>query len=81
MANGRRCDIGCETWPDEPIYSKCAVCGEPTKRYSDMEPLSAREARSIKLRHEFESYYEKRCAGMNIPADGPLPLDHEVPAA
>lgn len=59
MAWARRCDLGCETWPDEPVYKKCAVCGESTKRFSnarESEILTASEA----ARLMFEDYYERR---------------------
>ena len=73
MALGRRCSIGCETWPDEAVYARCPVCGEETTRYKRVTPLDADEARSILLHAEFEKYYEKRCKSLGIPVEGPLP--------
>jgi hypothetical protein len=78
MAWGRRCDAGCETWPDEAIYVRCPVCGEETERWSNLEPLDADEARTILLYAQFEIYYARRCERLGIPADGPLP--HDLPA-
>jgi hypothetical protein len=82
MSIGRRCDSGCtgsQSWPDKAIYGKCPMCGEATERYSNLQPMPDDEAQSILTKHEFESYYEKRCAERNIPAgDGPLPDDYEI---
>lgn len=59
--NGRRCDIGCESWPDTAEYKVCPVCGEQTTCYSNLHPLDVDEARSKRLHIEFELYcYEKR---------------------
>lgn len=52
--------MGCATWPDEPIYGKCAVCGEEAKRCSNVQPMDPEEARSAKLHYEFGRYCEKR---------------------
>lgn len=60
MAVGRRCPMGCETWPDSDKYSKCPKCEEPTKKFSGVEPLPNREAESIVNHIEFEKYYEQR---------------------
>jgi hypothetical protein len=49
MAWGRRCEIGCETWPDESTYTTCPSCGEKTTRYSNLSPLDAAEARSLRV--------------------------------
>lgn len=70
---GRRCDMGCETWPDKTLYTKCPKCGEKTTRYRDVYPLPEDEAKAILLDEQFKLYYEKRCAKLGIPADGPLP--------
>lgn len=43
MAIGRRCDVGCLTWPDDKKYAKCPVCGEPTTRYSNLKVADADE--------------------------------------
>lgn len=73
MAWGRRCDLGCESWPDDVLYKRCPECGEPTTRYSNLRPMPRDEARSILLHKEFDKFYEKRCAKLGIAADGPLP--------
>lgn len=77
MPLGRRCDLGCASWPDEAVYSTCVVCGERTTRYKDLNPLPEEEARSMLLRAQFERYYEKRCASRGISADGPLPPEYK----
>lgn len=73
MAWGRRCEIGCESWPDEAIYDPCPTCGQKTTRYRNLTPLPADEARSILLHEQFERYYERRCHRLGIPVEGPLP--------
>ncbi len=76
---GRRCDLGCESWPDELIYQKCPVCGEPTARYTNLNPVDPDEARSV-IRHKaFERFYEVHCQKKGQPVEGPLlSLDPEV---
>lgn len=54
MAWGRRCDLGCESWPDDKRYDKCPSCGRETTRYSNLRPLDKLEA----LFAEFEAFYE-----------------------
>lgn len=78
MAIGRRCDLGCETWPDEPLYAKCLECGEPTTRYRNVHPIDHEEAQSRLLHQQFEMYYERYCAQRGVPADGPLPVLEEA---
>lgn len=69
MAWGRRCEIGCESWPDDKAYETCPKCDEPAKRYKNLTPLDESEAK-----HEaFEVFYAKRCERLGIPVDGPLP--------
>lgn len=75
MAVGRRCDIGCETWPDQMLYQRCLHCGEMTRRVSNAQPLPVEEALSMLLHEEFESYYEHYCYLRGQPAEGPLPED------
>jgi hypothetical protein len=70
---GRRCDLGCESWPDADEFSKCLRCGGPTTRYSNLQPLSLAEARSIKRHVEFERFYEDRCKRLGVPPSGALP--------
>lgn len=50
---GRRCEVGCETWPDDDQYERCPGCGKPTRRYRNMTPLDDSEAR----RAAFEYFY------------------------
>lgn len=72
MARGRRCDLGCESWPPLELYAKCLHCGEPTKVYGNLQPLDEDEAKSILLHKEFETYYERYCALNDQPVEGPL---------
>lgn len=65
---GRRCAIGCATWPDELKYAICPRCGEPTSRFRGMKPMSAPEARKMALREAFEHYYENE----HVVDDSPL---------
>lgn len=75
----RRCDIGCESWPDDPIFTTCTYCGEPTTRVRNINPkISFEEARSIKLHELFERFYERRCKRLGIEADGPLPKENPL---
>lgn len=69
---GRRCDLGCESWPDEMIYSKCPVCGEPTTRFRNLTPLSDDEAQSKLLHAQFEEFYTRYCLAQGQTVDGPL---------
>lgn len=55
---GRRCALGCETWPDDTQYTLCPSCGEPTKRFRGVLPLDDAEAESIKNHANFERYLE-----------------------
>lgn len=55
MAVGRRCAAGCESWPDTGKYNKCPVCGEPTTRFSNLSPLTQKEANI----REFDLFYER----------------------
>lgn len=54
---GRRCAMGCETWPDETEYLSCPICREPTKRYRGVDPMPGKEAKSAKNHGDFEHYY------------------------
>jgi hypothetical protein len=69
---GRRCDLGCESWPDEDDYAECAICGEPTKRYSNLRPAEPDEARSQVLHIRFEEFYEEYCEARGQSVSGPL---------
>lgn len=53
MAVGRRCEPGCESWPNLPRYKVCPVCGEDTTVYRGLSPLTSGEASA----REFELYY------------------------
>lgn len=72
VAAGRRCDIGCESWPDKAIYQTCPVCGEKTTRYSNLTPLPDDEAERVLLMKQFDRYYERWCAQRGQPVEGPL---------
>lgn len=52
---GRRCDQGCESWPDDDRYKFCFLCGEKTTRYSNLQPLTIEEANRV----EFDLYYKR----------------------
>lgn len=70
MAWGRRCEMGCETWPDDKRYKKCPLCGEDAERYSNLKPLSKLEA----LKAEFEAFYtnwEANHDASRLAADAP----------
>ena len=55
MALGRRCDLGCETWPDDSKYKVCPECGEQTKRFRGVTPLTEEEALPLR----FEAFYKE----------------------
>ena len=74
---GRRCEIGCESWPDKEEFKKCLRCGEPTTRYSNLNPLPLDEAMSLLSQARFNAYYAKRCAKLKIPPAGALPPWYE----
>lgn len=69
----RRCSIGCESWPDNPIFTLCLHCREATDRVADIEPtIEFEEARSLVLHDLFERFYVRHCAQQGIAGDGPL---------
>ena len=68
----RRCAIGCESWPDDNLFSTCTHCGEPTRRLKAVPTISFDEARKVKLYELFERFYERRCEKLGVPSDGPL---------
>lgn len=72
---GRRCDLGCESWPDDMIYQKCPTCGEPTTRYTNLWPVSAEEGRSAIRLAAFERFYEVHCDKRGQSVDGDLTGD------
>lgn len=73
MPWGRRCEIGCASWPDKAIYMTCPQCGSKTVRFSNVHPMTDEEAESILLHQQFDAYYAKWCAQKKQPVDGPLP--------
>lgn len=73
----RRCSIGCESWPDDPMFATCTHCGEPTRRVRAKPTISFEDARKIKLYELFDLYYERRCERLGIPPEGPLTADDE----
>ena len=70
---GRRCDLGCESWPDNEAFKKCLRCGGETTRFSNLQPLTLEEATKLLREAQFNAYYSKRCAELKIPVAGPLP--------
>lgn len=72
MAVGRRCDCGCQTWPDDKAYETCPICEQKTSKFSNLQPLGRAEALSIVRHMEFERYYAKHCAALGQPLEGPL---------
>jgi hypothetical protein len=59
-AIGRRCSMGCETWPDTDEYSLCPICDNDTKRFRGVEPLLDQVALSKKCHAEFQRYYKNQ---------------------
>ena len=72
MSWGRRCDLGCASWPDDERYEKCPICGEEAERFSNLEPLTESEAAHA----VFEHFYEKWDADHD-----PARLDADAPNA
>lgn len=72
MAWGRRCDIGCETWPDDDRYEECVHCGEPTTRFRNLRPIPEDEAELVVSYLKFEEYYADHCSQHGVSVDGPL---------
>lgn len=75
MSVGRRCALGCMTWPDILLFQRCYICGEETRRVrgDSVDPISDEEAMKIASYHEFEKFYERRCRRLGIPVEGPIP--------
>lgn len=59
-AAGRRCDMGCESYPDHADFSTCLVCGEPTRRLNNAWPMPEEEARSKLAHAKFEEWLEEQ---------------------
>lgn len=58
-----RCSICAVDWPlDIDQYGNCPMCLLPTDAIvgTGVEPLDPREARSIRLHHDFERFYAAR---------------------
>lgn len=56
MALGRRCDLGCLTWPDDKKkYDPCPICGEPTTRYRGVTVADEDEITQAM----FEAFYKE----------------------
>lgn len=72
---GRRCALGCGSWPDKAIYATCPECGGKTQRFTNLEPMDDADAESILLHQQFERYYERWCIQKNQPVEGPLACD------
>jgi hypothetical protein len=72
MPFGRRCGVGCASWPDKALFAHCPQCGEATTRYSNLTPLSDDEADSILLHKEFDKFYARYCAQLGQPVEGAL---------
>lgn len=70
---GRRCDLGCESWPDTLDFEKCLKCGEPTTRYSNLSVLDFDEAQRLLRIAKFNAYYARHCERLRIPTGGDLP--------
>jgi hypothetical protein len=62
-AIGRRCAMGCETWPDDQQYALCPTCQERTRRCRNVQPLHPAEALSKKRHADFERW----CAANGRP--------------
>lgn len=77
MAWGRRCDLGCESWPDDAEYKVCPICSCEAPRFSNLRPLDKKEAAKAKARIEFEVFYEKHCEELGQPVEGPLEAPRE----
>lgn len=73
MAWGRRCDNGCESWPNDDRFLECPICREETTPYSNLKPLDEEEARQ----RYFEGWYATWCELRNQDPDGPLPMTPE----
>jgi len=62
MALGRRCDNGCETWPDDQRYKRCPACGQHTTLYKgdNVDPLSESEANLAEFQHFYRRWDAER---------------------
>lgn len=72
----RRCSLCAIDWPDTEDYATCPQClnDEGTDRCRGVRPLPDDEARSMKLRFQFEWFYEEWDAARDparLAADAP----------
>lgn len=74
---GRRCAVGCESWPDKDEYRTCPICGEATKAFNNLIPLPEDEAASKAAHALFEDFYEEWCDARGQTVTGPLAWDAE----
>ena len=56
----RRCSRCSTNWPDGDEYKECPACEITTWLSRSSVPLDDAKARSLRLHHEFERYYEAR---------------------
>lgn len=81
MAWGRRCDMGCESWPNDSVkYGVCPQCGMETSCFSNLHPLTKDEAEQRVKEIEFERVYEEHCARLGQTVDGPIDGEVRLPA-
>jgi len=73
MPWGRRCELGCEDWPDTVAFARCPICDEATKRWNNLDPIDPDEAKEALNNQNFQRYYEMYCAERGVSVDGPLP--------
>lgn len=64
---GRRCAMGCQSWPDDEAYATCPICEELTRLYRGINPLSEKDAASLANKANFERYYEHEHVQDNDP--------------
>lgn len=70
MAWGRRCEMGCESWPDDKRYKKCPICGEKALRYNNISPLTEEEAAHAVFEH-FYAQWDADHDPARLDADAP----------
>lgn len=70
---GRRCELGCVTWPDLPQYHECPICGEPTEAKPNFRPLDEDDAAAL----AFEEYYKRRCEARGVSVEGDFPPNYK----
>jgi hypothetical protein len=69
---GRRCDLGCASWPDSDEYDICPYCDQETTRYTNLTPMDPEEASKAKSHVLFEDFYEEWCLKKGQKVAGPL---------